>query len=285
MRKNLFSCKILSLFSLLLFLGICVFISETNFSETIDLVASIFSFVFLILSIIFFIIHRKTKPKTAKQQAFVDDNILTARKIYKQTIKQSVVKLINIYLLIYAVLMLSFIIYYIINFDKTTLIILSSLTVLMGAVLAVSVYFPCKHFFFQYQEFVLNGESIVMFTSNKVVWSHFSQPCLHVVYNGTEHLEYDRETWSGGRAGNLLDDVLFSSLMDLISWFGDAKFSNFIKVKIQTKNSGTVWCVYKLGKRQFIVSDKLEKLDGCFETSRSTFKSKRKKKTKKNSEN
>ena len=287
MKRKIFNFKNLSLLSLGLFLAGCVLVSETSFSETINLVISIFAFVFLGLSILLFILHRKSHPKTSKPKKYVDDNILSARKIYKDLIKQTIVKKIKFTTIVYLVLMLGIISYYIFNFDKLMLIILSSLTIVMGFVLVFTMYFSYKFFFFPYKEFVLNNESIVVFASDNKLTRYSYEPCLHVVYNGTEYTEHGRTMWVGG-SENLLDDVLYASLMEIIDWFSDSKFSNFLRIKLNTKNSGPVQCVYKLGSRKFIVSDKLEKLDGCFETSRSIQKEKRRmkksNKTKKNSD-
>lgn len=285
--KKLFNFKALAILFLCLFIAGCVLVSETNFSGTLELVVSIASFIFLGASIILFILNRKSTPKTEKPKAYVDDNILAARKIYKNTIKQTILKKIYLTLIVYAAVMLAIIVYYIINFDKLMLIIFSSTSVLMGGVLVASLYFSYKFFFFPYKEFIFNGESIVLFMSDTRLSRYSYNPCFHVVYDCKEHTEYGRSIWTGGGI-NFLDDVLYASLNELIDWFSDVKYSNFIRININTKNSGSVQCVYKIGSRKFIVSDKLEKLNGCFETSRSMRKAKRSKaksnKTKKNSD-
>ena len=86
--KKLFNFKALAILFLCLFIAGCVLVSETNFSGTLELVVSIASFIFLGASIILFILNRKSTPKTEKPKAYVDDNILAARKIYKNTNKR-----------------------------------------------------------------------------------------------------------------------------------------------------------------------------------------------------
>lgn len=280
MHKGLRQFKVIAVLFLVLFLVGCVIVSECDLGEFVEPIISILSFVLLGASIVLFVLNHKTKGKKIKQKTYVDDNILFARKIYKNAIKNTIGKLVKLTVILYSILMLTIITYYIVNFDKLMLIILTSLAIVMGCVLSATIYFTYKYFYFPYEEFVLNEESIVVFMSNRGVWSRFTQPCLHVVYDGKEYTEYGRSIWVGGNASTMLDDVLFSSLIEIINWFNDEKFSNFIKIKIKTKNSGNVQCVYKLGRRKFIISEKLEMLEGCFETSRSERK-KRKKKTKK----
>ena len=132
---------------LVLFLVGCVIVSECDLGELIEQVISILSFVLLGASVVLFVLNHKTKGKKIKQKKHVDENILIARKIYKNAIKNTIGKLVKLTVILYSILMLAIITYYIVNFDKLMLIVSTSLTIVMGCVLSTLFCFQSSlHF-------------------------------------------------------------------------------------------------------------------------------------------
>lgn len=172
------------------------------------------------------------------------------------------------------VILVPIIVYSIINLDKLYTIIIACSFVLMYFVVVFTIYFVGKFFYFPYKEFVYNEETFVMFASKSSFLGYYYDPTFHVVYNCKEYTESGRVMWVGGVNNSgleVLDDIIFSSIHDLLDWFGDRKFSNFIRIDVKSKQGEMIQCVYKIGMRKFIITKNLEKLSGCFETSRSKY--------------
>ena len=143
----------------------------------------------------------------------------------------------------------------------------------MFAVGVLSYRSVAKRFFFKYKELIFNDESFVLFASTSSIFGYV-KPSFHVIYNGVEYSRSSRIIWTG--VGALTpDDIIIPYLKDLIDWFSDQEFSKFLKIDIDTEKSGKIQCVYKLFAKDFIVTDQLDNLKGCFKYSQSTIKSKK----------
>lgn len=264
--------KIFTIISWCLFFGLCWLVSGLNFNS---LLLSIFLIVDLVIAIILSIKLRKKGNKKILNKKFVDGNILEGRRLYKNAIKYCLKHYIIIGVIVFLIVLLSVLIYYIVNFDLIMIIVFSVSMVVVPVIYVLMIYLIYKKFYFRYKEVLFNDETFVLYTAKDRGDVHYT-PELHVVYGCKEYTEFGRTVWSG--TGNLLDDVLFASLSSLIDWFNDEKFTNYLRIDVKTEKSGKVQCLYKLGTGEFIVTDKLDKLKGCFEISKSNLKKKSKNK-------
>ena len=277
-NKNKSFLKISTILSWLIFFGLCVLVSEIEMNKSLELVISIFAIVSFVAAIVLSILLGKNKTK--KQKVNVDDNILTGRKIYKKIVRNYFKREAKIYFITSLVILVPFLIYYAINFNKVMLICFAVSLVVVPAITLSTVYAVVKFFYFSYKEINFNGESFVLFSSKERLSHRYYDPKFHVVYNGREYVEAGKVRWFGvtNDALDVVDGILYQSVTELIDWFSDARFSNFIRIDVVSEKQGKIQCVYKLGTRKFIVTDKMETLKGCFETSRSMRAEQKKKK-------
>lgn len=283
-KKRKSFLKISTIVSWLIFLGLCVVIAEFDLNEGLENLVAILSIIVLVGAIALSVALKRTKSDKSKNKEVVDANIITGRKIYKKAVNDYFKRYIKLFLIVTVVLVVPLIIYYLINFNKVIVITLAVALVMIPAIALPTVYLCVKFFYFAYKEIDFNGETFVLFVSKERLSTNYYDPTFHVVYQEKEYVEKGLQRWLGTSASSALDvvdEVLFQTTMELLDWFSDNKFSNFIRIDIKSEKSGKLQCVYKIGTRKFIVTDKLEMLKGCYETSRSMEKEKKKQKKKK----
>ena len=282
-KKTKSFLKVSTILSWLIFLGLCVVVSQCDFKKNLETVVSVFAFAFLIVAIILSVALKKSKSGEPKTKELVDDNILAGRKIYKKIIKDYFTKYAKLILIATVIFVVPFMVYYLINFDKVMLITFVVTLIAVPAITFPTIYVTAKFFYFAYKEMVFNGETFVLFVSKERMSNRYFDPTFHVVYKGKEYVEQGRIRWIGltdSSVASVVDEILFQTINEAIDWFSDHRFANFIRIDIETEKSGKIQCVYKIGTRRFIVSDNLEKLKGCFETSRSMRQAEKKKRKK-----
>ena len=282
-KKTKSFLKVSTILSWLIFLGLCVVVSQCDFKKNLETVVSVFAFAFLILAIILTVAFKKLKSRDKKTKEIIDDNILAGRKTYKKVVKDYFTKYAKLVLIVTVVLIVPFMVYYLINFDKVMLITFVVTLIAVPAITLPTIYVTAKFFYFAYKEMVFNGETFVLFVSKERISNRYFDPTFHVVYKGKEYVEQGRIRWVGvtdSSVASVVDEILFQTVSETIDWFNDSRFANFIRIDVETEKSGKVQCVYKIGTRRFIISENLGLLKGCFETSRSMRKVQKKKKKK-----
>ena len=228
----------------------------------------------VLVAAIYFSVKSKKSTKQVEKK-LIDENIIAGRKIYKNILRKRL-KLIMIFFAIFTlILMVPILIYLIIKHEKTYSIILACVMVVVYLTIVISYYFTEKIFFFPYKEIVFKGKSFVMFASENAFSRVKHQPVFHVVYNGTEYKENGSTMWVGmgnySSALDVLDEVLVTSLLN---WLEDNKYSKFIKIDVKSENGETFQCIYKIGRKQFFVTDNLDKLPNGFKKKSKSNKSK-----------
>lgn len=257
------------------FLALSFVVSDlTSYSGFIQFVLSSIYITTLVLAIVFTIKSKKGNKKFLSKKD-VDENILEGRKIYKSLLKQRFKKSLILISICMAIMVIPILIYCFIKADKLYSIILTCSLILGYLIIVFTSYYVGKHFFFPYQELIFNGKTFVLFASRSSFLGRNYDPTFHVVYNNREYTQTGNNRWIGG---NDLVDLALTTAYELIDWFSDKKFSNFIRIDVELEEGEKVQCVYKIGRNKFIISKDLDKLSGCFETSRSeSLKSKNKK--------
>jgi len=274
-KKNLFSLLSILFWGMFVILSFIV-IDITKLSTIVQYVLSGVYLVILIFAIVFTV---KAKHSNTKKLAkdFIDENVLEGRRVYKRLLRKQLKSVIIWSAVIMAIIAIPIVIYSFIKMEKLFAIILTCSFVLGYCLVVLISYIVGKFSFFPYAELIFNKETFVMFASKSSIWGYHYDPTFHVIYNCQEYTRCGRVMWIGTDLG----DAVLSSVIDVVNWFNDKKFSNFIRIDVVSKQGENIQCVYKIGRRKFLVSSDLDKLSGCFETSRSQkskFKNKKNKK-------
>ncbi len=225
--------------------------------------------------------QRKTPTKPLTTNPIIDENILTGRKIYKKTLRKSFGSLfiVTSILSIGSAILLAFLM-----IDEAGImltILLASFIVIVFELTMFIVYRINKSICFLYLETTFNGESFVLFTSKSTLsnWS-FSERKFHVVYKSKEYTDFAHLYWLGDNNKSIYansKNVLRSHPVEmLLTWICDCPVANYLRIDINTEKSGNVQCVFRYETKNFIITDYLDKLEGCFETSLSMHKEQKK---------
>lgn len=248
----------------------------TNFKSESNFIQYSISLVYLsilVLAILFSVKYKKSK-KIAKNK-IVDDNIIEGRKIYKTLLRKTLNRGLIKFTITLAIIMIFPLINAIIHEDTSSIITFVSLSVLISFTSIFTLYFTIKFFYFPYKEFDYNGETFVMFVSRDNIFGRRYNPTFHVIHNCKEHTSSSRSRWLERCRTDtwleLLDDIIFTTIYDLNSWFQNEKFTNYIRIDIKSKQGKIIQCLYKIGTRKFLATKNLDKLPGYYEISRSEY--------------
>ena len=270
--------RILTDFLWCICLGLCVLIAYTTLNYVSELIICITIIVLFVLAIVCSVKLKKYRNKTKNSMRIVDGNVLLGRKLYKGVLRKFFKQYVILTLLGTTILCVPTIIYFVINFDLF-MIIVASVTMVVFPPLVLSIIYPLiKAIHFPYNEITFNGDTFVLFLEKETIRRYVSDPCFHVVYKEQEYVQKARETWMGFSSGvsELGANLLLRGAMDLLDWFNNEKFTNYLKIDIDSERSGKVQCICKLGTNQLIVTDQFETLKGFFEKSISQVKEKKK---------
>ncbi len=260
---------LVSLF-LCMLIGLSFTITDVSLNNTLELLVSLGILISLVVVIVFSIKLKRYSPKN-KISAIVDENVLKGRKEYKRILRGHFKTWL--YLILAGTFIgFTIIIFYIIKFNLFMLIFSCVMMLIVPLFIFAITYFISKPFYFPYKEIIFNNETFVLFLSKRSFHKRRYDPCFHVFYNGNGYTTLGREIW----VGDGFDNLSIALIGDLFDWFNDKKFTNYLRIDVDTEKSGRVQCVCKLGLNQFRVTNDLNKLKGCFEISRSQVKKNKK---------